>query len=363
MIFEHREFDHHERVCFVVDERAGLQAIIAVHSSARGPAAGGCRMWDYSSSADALADVLRLSRGMSLKTAAADLPLGGGKAVIMRPKGDYDRRRLMEAFGEAVDAFGGQYWTAEDVGTSVDDMEIIASRTRYVAGRIGGAHPSGDPSPLTAFGLSICIRAAVEHLWAAKSLSGLKIAVQGLGHVGMELCRILHESGAKLIVADIDGRKTKAAETFGAKAVGVHEIHAAKCDVLAPCALGGILSASTIPHIQARLVCGAANNQLATIDDAMRLQQRGIAYAPDFIANAAGICSVASEILNINDPAWVKAKITALGQTLREVLARSAETLETTAVVAERMARDRIAAGSSPAPASQPAASILAPSQ
>jgi leucine dehydrogenase len=217
---------------------------------------------------------------------------------------------------------------------------------------------------LTAFGVAVCIRAAVEHLWDAKSLSGLSIAVQGLGHVGMELCRILHESDAMLIVADIDARKAKAAaDAFGATTIGVHEIHAAKCDVLAPCALGGVLSASTIPHVQARLVCGAANNQLATIDDAMRLQQRGIIYAPDFIANAAGICSVASEILNINDPAWVKAKITALGQTLREVLARSAETHETTAVVAERMARDRIAAGMSQGPTPQPAATIQTPSQ
>jgi leucine dehydrogenase len=346
VIFEHREFDHHERVCFVDDERAGLQAIIAIHSSVLGPAAGGCRVWDYRTSTDALADALRLSRGMSLKSAAAGLPLGGGKAVILRPKGGFDRRRLMEAFGEAVDGFGGNYWTAEDVGTNVDDMEVIASRTRYVAGRTAGASPSGDPSPSTAFGVAVCLQAAVDHLWAGRSLSGLTIAVQGLGNVGMELCRILHESGASLIVADIDEQKTKAAaEAFDARIIGVEQIHAAKCDVLAPCALGGSLNASTIPHIQARLVCGAANNQLDTIDDAMRLQQRGITYAPDFIANAAGICSVASEILNINDPAWVKTRITALGQTMRDVLARSAETQQTTAVVAESLARSRIEAG------------------
>ena len=343
MIFEHREFDCHEQVRFVVDERSGLQAIIAVHSSARGPAAGGCRMWDYSTSADALADVLRLSRGMSLKTAAADLPLGGGKAVIIRPKAGFDRHRLMETFGEAVDAFGGQYWTAEDVGTNVDDMEIIASRTRYVAGRAGGAHPSGDPSPTTALGVAICMQAAAEHLWAAGSLSGLKVAVQGLGSVGMELCRILHESGAKLVVADIDAQRTKvAAETFGAETASVPDIHAATCDVFAPCALGGILNASTIPQIQARLICGAANNQLGGIEDAARLQQRGITYAPDFITNAAGICSVASEILGIDDPAWVKTKVTALGRTLCDVLVRSAESRETTACVAEQLATSRI---------------------
>jgi leucine dehydrogenase len=343
VIFEHREFDRHERVSFVADECAGLQAIIAVHNSVRGPAAGGCRMWDYATSMDALADVLRLSRGMSLKTAAADLPLGGGKAVVLRPKGAFDRRRLMEAFGKAVDAFGGTYWTAEDVGTNVDDMEVIASRTRFVAGRTGGAHPSGDPSPLTAFGVAVCIQAAADHLWRAKSLSGLDVAVQGLGHVGMELCRILHESGARLIVADIDERKAKAAaDAFGAKAVSVQEILAAKCDVLAPCALGGILSFSTILRIQARLICGAANNQLDTIECARRLQGRGITYAPDFIVNAAGICSVASEILGIDDPAWVKAKIMGLGQTLCEVLEHSRKTRESTAVVAERIARSRI---------------------
>jgi leucine dehydrogenase len=338
VIFEHRAFDQHERVSFVVDERAGLRAIIAIHSSARGPAAGGCRMWDYASSEDALADVLRLSRGMSLKNAAADLPLGGGKAVIMRPKGNYDRDRLMQAFGEAVNALGGSYWTAEDVGTSVDDMTLIASRTPYVAGR-------ADPSPITAFGVAVCIEAAVNQLWAAKSLSGLQIAVQGLGNVGMGLCRLLREGGARLTIADVDERKTRAAtEAFDATVVGVDEVHAAKCDVFAPCALGGILNAGTIPQIQARLVCGAANNQLETIDDARRLQARGIAYAPDFITNAGGICSVASEILKINDPAWVKGKIATLGQTLHDVLAQSADSGETSAVIAERMAQSRIEA-------------------
>jgi leucine dehydrogenase len=336
VIFEHRAFDHHERVSFVVDERAGLRAIVAIHSTVRGPAAGGCRMWDYASSEEALADVLRLSRGMSLKTAAADLPLGGGKAVIMRPQGSYDRHRLMQAFGNAVNAFGGSYWTAEDVGTSVDDMELIASRTPYVAGR-------ADPSPITAIGIAVCIEAAINQLWSATSLSGLQVAVQGLGNVGMGLCRILSEGGARLIVADVDDRKTQAAaEAFQASAVDVDEVHAAKCDVFAPCALGGILNAGTIPHIQARLICGAANNQLDTIEDAMRLQARGIAYAPDFITNAGGICSVASEILNIGDPAWVKGKITTLGETLRDVLAQSADGGETTAVIAERMAQSRI---------------------
>jgi leucine dehydrogenase len=350
VIVEHREFDHHERVCFVADERAGLQAIIAVHSSLRGPAAGGCRMWNYASSADALADVLRLSRGMSLKTAAADLPLGGGKAVIMRPAAGFDRRRLMEAFAEAVEELAGKYWTAEDVGTNAEDMEVIASRTRYVAGRTGGAHPSGDPSPVTATGVIVCMRAAADHLWAAKSLSGLKVAVQGLGSVGMELCRILHGFGARLTVADIDAEKVRtAAEAFGARASGPHDILTEKCDVLAPCALGGILNPATIPQVQARLVCGAANNQLGTIEDARQLHQRGIVYAPDFISNAAGICSVASEILKIDDPAWVEAKIAALGRTLQDVLVRSAETGETTAVVAERLAMDRIRTASQPA--------------
>lgn len=343
VIFEHREFDRHERVSFVADEGSGLRAIIAVHSTARGPAAGGCRMWDYATSADALNDALRLSRGMSLKTAAADLPLGGGKAVIMRPKGRFDRRQLLQAFGEAVDTLRGMYWTAEDVGTNVADMEVVASRTRYVAGRTGGARPSGDPSPITAQGVAICIAAAVDHLWNARSLSGLEVAVQGLGNVGMGLCRLLHDKGAKLTVADIDARKARtAADAFGARVFGVDEILKAKCDVLAPCALGGILNAKTIGHLQARLVCGAANNQLDTIDDAKRLQQRGIVYAPDFITNAGGICSVASEILNIEDPAWVNVRLTALGRTLRDVLQRSAATGETTAVIAEQLAMERI---------------------
>lgn len=343
MIFEHREFDRHERVCHVTDADAGLRAIIAIHSTVRGPAVGGCRMWGYPSGADALTDVLRLSRGMSLKTAAADLPLGGGKAVIMQPQGTCDRRRLMEAFGSAVDALGGKYWTAEDVGTSVEDMETIASRTSYVAGRTGGARPSGDPSPATAHGVAVCIETAANYLWSATSLSGLVIAVQGLGHVGMELCRILHRAGAGLVVADVDDRKSRAAlETFGAAVAGVHEIHAVRCDVLAPCALGGVLNKGTIPDVQARLVCGSANNQLERIEDADRLRARDITYAPDFIANAGGICSVAGEILNITDQAWVGNKITALGTTLRDVLVEAAERRETTALIAERMAISRI---------------------
>lgn len=344
MIFEHREFDAHERVCFVTDERIALRAIIAIHSTARGPSVGGCRLWDYSSSTDALTDVLRLSRGMSLKTAMADLPLGGGKAVILQPNRPYDRRRLMQGFGDAVDALGGTYWTAEDVGTTVDDMEAIASRTSYVAGRTSGPRPSGNPSPLTARGVAGCLRAAVDHVWATVSLSGLTVAVQGLGSVGMQLCRLLHDDGARLIVADIDHRKAEAAaETFDAHVVGVHEIHAANADVLAPCALGGIINAGTVPHIQARLVCGAANNQLDSIKDAARLRDRGITYAPDFIVNAGGICSVASEILKINHPPrWVEGKIAGLAQTLSDVLAQAAESGETTAAVAERMALNRI---------------------
>lgn len=191
MIFEAREFDRHEHVSFVQDDRVGLRAIIAIHSSELGPAAGGCRMWSYSSSSEALTDALRLSRGMSLKNAVADLPLGGGKAVIMQPDAGFGRQALMEAFGAAVDRLGGRYWTAEDVGTTVADMEHVATNTPFVAGRAGC---SGDPSPFTAKGVVECLRVGVSHVFGAPSLSGITVAVQGLGSVGLDVCRLLRKA-------------------------------------------------------------------------------------------------------------------------------------------------------------------------
>jgi len=339
MLFEHPEFDDHERVVFVNDRASGLRAIVALHSTALGPAAGGCRLWSYPNSDAALTDALRLSRGMTLKNAAADLPLGGGKAVVLEPPGPFDRQAFMEAFGRAVEGLGGAYWTAEDVGTSVADMAAAGRHTRYVAGR-------RDPSPYTARGVVACLRAAALSCLGKAELRGLRVAVQGLGHVGGRVAELLAENGATLVLADLDEAKAQEfAHRLDAMAVPTAEVHAAAVDVFAPCALGGVLDARTIPAVRARLVCGAANNQLATPEDAARLQAAGITYAPDFIVNAGGICSVAAEILGIDDPRWLESKLEGLGRPLCTVLDSAAASGRTPEAEAEALARDRIAAG------------------
>lgn len=344
-VFDSPAFDAHEAVHCFSDAATGLRAVVAIHSTALGPAMGGCRLWSYDGTGAAMTDALRLSRGMSYKNAIAGLPVGGGKAVILRDPQRPPTPALFEAFGRAVDRLGGRYVTAEDVGVSVEDMECVARATRYVCGL--AAHdderPGGDPSPRTAHGVFVGIRAAVRARFGRDDLDGLRVAVQGLGHVGMHLCEELHAAGARLVVADLDAAAVEQArERFGAEAVPVEHILFEPADVLAPCALGGVLDADSIPRLNTAIVAGAANNQLATDADGERLFQRGILYAPDYAINAGGIINAAAEYLQSMDNDSVKRKIEDIAQTLADIFDHSRATGQPTHRIADALARQRI---------------------
>jgi leucine dehydrogenase len=336
-------FDTHEVVEVVRDRASGLHAIIALHSTIRGPAGGGCRMWPYGSEEEATTDVLRLSRGMSFKNAIADVPLGGGKAVII---GDPRRDKsvaLFEAFGRAVDRLAGRYIAAEDVGVTTADIAHVASQTRYVAGlprpRKPGS-PSGDTSRPTAKGVVIGIRTCLRRLRGADDLDGITVAVQGLGGVGYRVCRELFDGGADLIVADLDvAAVERVCDEFGATPVAVDEILFQSADVLAPCALGGILNEATIPRLQVRIVAGAANNQLLRDEDGARLHERGILYAPDYVINAGGVINAAAEYLGSMSEDGVLRRIDRIGETLALILDRAARKGRPTSETADEMAR------------------------
>lgn len=341
MVFDTHEFDGHEQVTFCYDESSGLKAIIAIHNTNLGPALGGCRFWPYASEADALKDVLRLSRGMTYKAALANLPLGGGKSVIIGNPTTEKTPEKLHAFGRFVERLNGRYITAEDVGTSIEDMSTISKATRYVAGRDAQEGGSGDPSALTAFGIFMAIRACVYYRMGKTDLSGVKVAVAGLGHVGTDLVRQLSEVGVSLIVADInEATLQKVAKQFGATAVGVEEIFAADVDVFSPCALGGILNDYTIPLLKCQIIAGSANNQLAEPYHAGALEARKILYAPDYLINAGGLINVASEgsTYNIKD---VVAHVEAICQTLLEVFEIAKAHQITTSEASDRLARAR----------------------
>ena len=325
------------------DAASGLRAVIAVHNTVRGPAAGGTRLWSYADPQDAVTDALRLSKAMSYKNAMAGLSLGGGKAVILRPEGQFDRKALFEAYGRAINVIGGRYITAEDVGVSPDDMRVIKTQTDFVAGLDDGPAASGDPSPVTAEGVFRSIKVAVRHAMGLESLKGLRVAVQGLGHVGYGLCEHLHRAGAHLIVTDINTAVLNQAQTeFGAVVVEPDAIHAVAADIYAPCALGGAISEKTLPSIRASIIAGAANNQLATPEMGEACRQRGILYAPDYVVNAGGIINVAAEVSGSYDPDWVKGKLQDLEITIKNVFDLAAEQGLATNVVADRLARERL---------------------
>jgi leucine dehydrogenase len=329
-------FDNHEDVVFVGNETQGFAGIVAIHSTAIGPAAGGCRIWDYDSADDALTDALRLSRGMTFKNAMADLPLGGGKAVIY--KINVDRTEAFQKFGEAVEKLGGRYITAEDVGATVADMRAIARATSYVAGlpkEQGQA--GGDPSPMTALGVFVSIKALL-----GGSVQGRTIAVQGVGAVGFNLCKLLSEAGAKLVVADVNKANLVRAEAFGVEIAPVDQIHAVAADLFSPCALGAGLSEQTIPELGAPIICGAANNQLAAEQDGARLVARAITYAPDYVVNAGGIINVAAEYLG--EPAdVVEGRVRAIAPRMMRVLEVAKSENLTPHQAADRIVRERLA--------------------
>ncbi|MDE2050159.1 MAG: Glu/Leu/Phe/Val dehydrogenase [Gammaproteobacteria bacterium] len=352
-LFQMRDFDAHERVIFGCDAASGLHAIIAIHSTALGPAAGGCRMWPYAAFADAVSDALRLSRGMSYKNAMAELPFGGGKAVIIGDPGEKTRQRIA-AFGRLVDSVGGRYITAEDVGTTTADMEQIACVTPFVSGLVRnsergtdpGTAVGGDPGPKTALGVFLGLKAAVRFRLGRASLEGLRIAVQGLGGVGYPLCRLLAAEGASLVVADArPGAAQRVCEELGAQEVSAESILSQDVDVLAPCALGAVLDSRTIPALRARVVAGAANNQLAREEHGEALMHAGILYAPDYVINAGGIISVAREYQGGATAAQVRAEIERIPLRLTEIFERARREGRPTSAVADQMARERLAAG------------------
>lgn len=330
------------------DPDSGLEGLIVLHSTALGPAAGGCRLLHYQDASLMRADAFRLAEGMSYKNALAGLPMGGGKAVIRLPQGAFSRQELFRAFGRAVDALGGRYITAEDVGTSVEDMQAVSEKTRFVAGLPSNSDgPGGDPSPWTAQGVFVSMETLVRrHL--SKDLSDCVVAVQGLGHVGHSLARMLHEAGARLLVADISEQNVRrvVAET-GATVVRADQILSVEADVLAPCALGAIFDETSIGTIRARIICGAANNQLATPDDGARLAQRGILYAPDYVVNAGGIINVAGEYFGWTEKDTQR-RVADTGNRLIRVLDHASATGVAPNQAADELARATIAAGPSP---------------
>ena len=330
----------HEKVLFVNNEKAGLKAIIAVHNTNLGPAIGGCRLFPYASYDDALFDVLRLSRGMSHKNAVAGLPHGGGKGVIIADPSQ-KTEAMFEAFGEAVNNLGGDYITAEDVNTDCDDALIMMRKTKHICGL---PMNSGDPSPFTARGVWQGVRATAKVALGRDDLEGLTIAVQGLGKVGYDLCRHLHNSGAKLIVANRSNKAMaeKAADEFGAVIVPTEEIFKQECDIFSPNAMGAILNPTTIPQLRCKAVAGGANNQILDEASGLALKARGIFYAPDFVINGGGVINAAAEVDGPYNKEAVLEKVDNIYNTIENILSESKKTGEPEGVIATRFAEKLI---------------------
>lgn len=333
----------HEQVVFNHDRTTGLKAIIAIHDTTLGPSLGGCRFWNYESEEDAIMDVLRLSRGMTYKAAVAGLPLGGGKAVIIGDPKSLKSEALFRAFGRFVNGLNGRYITAEDVNVNPSDIDVVSMETPYCAGIASREGGSGNPSPITALGVFSGIRASVKHKLGKDSLRGMRVAVQGVGSVGTYLCQYLNEAGAELIVADISSERVdNCVKEFGAKAVDVSEIHAADCDVFAPCALGAILNDKTIPQVKAPIVAGGANNQLAVEDKhGVALLEKGILYAPDYVINAGGLINVYHELRGYNAEA-AKRQARNIYGTLLEIYEESDRQNSPTHVASDKVAERRL---------------------
>jgi leucine dehydrogenase len=337
--------------------RSGLYTIVAIHSTVRGPSLGGCRMWTYDDSRAALRDALRLSRAMTFKAAVAGLPLGGGKGVIMAPAQLSSERRhaVLLDFADTVDALGGRYITAEDVGTSSRDMRVIAEGTRHVAGLARSRGGSGDPSPFTALGVEAAIRACCERVFGSDALAGRSICVVGLGHVGSRVAKRCAKAGARLLLADVDAGKRALADQLGGQWTTPARALEAEVDVLAPCALGGFLDDESVPRLRCPIVAGAANNQLADDRIADLLAVRGILWAPDFVVNAGGLINIAEEIGGYH-PAAARRRVGGIGATLRQIFDDAVAAGGTPLSAAAELARRRLAPAAPPASAGAVAA-------
>jgi leucine dehydrogenase len=334
--------DEYEEVVFFHDPPTGLRAIVAIHSTTLGPALGGTRFYPFASEDEALLDVLRLSRSMTYKAAAAGLDLGGGKAVIIGDPRRIKTEELLRAYGRFIESLGGRYITAEDVGTSREDMDIVRRETRYVTGvspELGG---SGDPSPVTAFGVYLGLLACAEEAWQEHGLKGRRVAVQGVGKVGYHLVKHLVEEGASVVVADVDvDAVARCVRDFGVDTTEVDKIHAQECDVFAPCALGGVIRDDTLPELKCRIVGGSANNQLGRAEHGQALADMGIVYAPDYVINAGGIINVADELQGYKEER-AKAAVRNVYRTLRDIFSIAREERISSATAADRFAESRI---------------------
>jgi len=342
-LFERMREHEHEQVVFCTDRSTGLRAVIAIHDTTLGPALGGSRMWSYKSEAEAVRDVLRLSRGMTFKAAVAGLNLGGGKAVLLGDPRKDKTEAMFRSFGRFVHSLGGRYITAEDVGTSVDDMEWVRMETPYVTGISRALGGSGDPSPMTAWGVFVGMKACLKEVFGSEDLSGVRVAIQGLGHTGYWLASYLHDAGVRLLVSDLDeDRVRRVVEEFGAEAVAPDAICSVEAEIFAPAALGGVIDDESIGAMRFKIVAGSANNQL---EDENRhgamLREKGVLYAPDFVINSGGLINVANELEGYNRER-AKRQVETVGGILEQIFAISRREEIPTHEAANRAAKQRI---------------------
>ncbi|WP_226667654.1 Leu/Phe/Val dehydrogenase [Metabacillus litoralis] len=341
-IFKYMEQYDYEQLVFCQDKQSGLKAIIAIHDTTLGPALGGTRMWTYNSEEEAIEDALRLARGMTYKNAAAGLNLGGGKTVIIGDPRKDKNEELFRAFGRYIQGLNGRYITAEDVGTTVADMDLIHEETDYVTGISPAFGSSGNPSPVTAYGVYRGMKAAAKEAFGSDSLEGKVVAVQGVGNVAYNLCKHLHEEGAQLIVTDINKDAVRrAVEDFNAKAVEPNDIYAVECDIYAPCALGATINDVTIPQLKASVIAGAANNQLKDTQHGDLIHEMGIVYAPDYVINAGGVINVADELYGYNSERALK-KVEGIYSNIDRVIEIAKRDKIPTYKAADRLAEERI---------------------
>jgi leucine dehydrogenase len=345
MVFEKIGTDGFEQIVYCNDPSVGLKAIIALHSTVLGPATGGCRMWNYGSEEEALTDVLRLSKGMTYKAAISGLNWGGGKAVIIGNSKTQKNPAMLQRFGEFVNRLGGNYITAKDVGIGSEDLMQVKTKTPHVLGIDGEAHSSGDPSPATAWGVYHGMRASAQHVFKANSLRGMKVVLQGLGSVSYYLLEHLAADGAEIIGCDIDQMAIdRATKKYGIEIVRPESIYDVPCDIFAPSALGASISAETLPRLQAKIIAGAANNQLATSEQGYEIMRRGMTYAPDYAINAGGLINIYHEGHGQGGYSRTKAfdHVAQIGPTITQILERAAAEKLPSHVIADRMAEERV---------------------
>lgn len=341
-VFSAPDYDAHQEVVHVRDEESGLRAIIAIHDTALGPALGGCRMYSYADEAEALADVLRLSRGMTFKAALARVRLGGGKSVVIGDPYKQKTDQLLEAMGRAIERLGGRYIVGADIGTNPGDMAVIRRSTNSVSCISEENGGYGDPAPMTALGVFQSLRAAARHRWNSDSLAGRRVAIQGVGNVGYSLAGLLHEAGAELVVCDPRSTAAdRAGADFGASVVDIDAIYDVEADIFAPCAMGAIINDNSLARLKVDIIAGAANNQLAEERHGECLRETGITYVPDYVANGGGLVLCAAEWYR-SDPSHIEPDVLAIGETARTILEIAADEDISTHSAANRLARQRV---------------------